>query len=81
MRFTVIDERDVIIVQKGVYKQVPVYRRQKKKGDYLVYAKYGSGFIRLYKNGTTSSPNVRWDETDLEHKFTQIGRMVQKDDK
>lgn len=79
MRFTVIDEVNVITVCKGVYRQVAAYRRQKTKGKYYVYAKHGSGYVILYENGTTSNPNIRWDETDLKHKFSKLGRMIQDD--
>lgn len=76
MRFSIIEEADVILVSRGVYRQVKAYKR--KHGDEtLVYAKYGGGFVRLYNNHSTSCPTVNWDETDLAHKFNKNGRMMQ----
>ena len=51
--FHLIEDAAAILVSKGVYRQSKVYRR----GNEL-YAGYGGGFIRLYKDGT-SLPNVR----------------------
>jgi hypothetical protein len=45
--------------QKGVYRQVPLYRR----GD-AIFAKWGAGYIRLRASGATSTPNVIWLELD-----------------
>ena len=38
-----------VTAQNGVYQQVPVFAR----GGYL-YAKNGSGFVRVYADGSTS---------------------------
>lgn len=69
-RFHLIDEAAAILVSKGVFRQAKVYRR----GDAL-YAGYGAGFIRLYRDGT-SVPNVRCEavETPLATKFDALGR-------
>lgn len=58
-RFHLIDDAAAILVSKGVYRQVKVYQR----GGAL-FAAHGSGFIRLYKNGT-SLPTVRCEEVDV----------------
>ncbi len=78
MRFTIIEEVDVILVSRGVFRQVRMFSRYEDKIPYhmYIYAAYGLGFIRLYKGGATSSPYVRWDETDLSHTYSQMGRMV-----
>lgn len=75
MRFCKVDEVEIITVSNGVFRQAAAYKRTEGKVQFI-YAQYGSGFIRLYRNGATSSINVRWDETDLKHKFNSIGRMV-----
>ena len=53
--FTAIQEAQAIIHSRGVYRQVPLFTRAGH-----VYAKQGSGFVRLMQGGTTSSPNGRW---------------------
>jgi hypothetical protein len=55
--FTAIPEAQAIIHSSGVYRQVPLYLR-----DNRVYAKIGSGFVRLSQGGATSAPKVRWAE-------------------
>ncbi|QIG74341.1 hypothetical protein EVC08_029 [Rhizobium phage RHph_N65] len=57
-RFHIIEEGAAILVSKGVYRQAKVYQR----GGAL-FAAYGSGFIRLYRNGT-SLPNVRCEDVE-----------------
>lgn len=49
---------DVDIKKHGVYRQVKVYQR----GGAL-FAAYGAGFIRLYKDGT-SLPGVRCEDVE-----------------
>lgn len=75
MRFTIIEEVDVILVRNGVYRQTKMYSRE-EKGERFVYASYGSGYVRLYRNSTTSTPKIRWDETDLKEKYNTNGRMI-----
>lgn len=60
-RFHVIPDADVIIVSRSVYKQAKVYRR----GDAL-YVGTAGGFVRLYANGDTGLPNVRWDDIEIQ---------------
>lgn len=55
--FTEIPEGQAIIHSGGVYRQVPLYGRGEN-----VYAKYGSGFVKLSIGGATSSARVRWSE-------------------
>ncbi|WP_299663868.1 hypothetical protein [uncultured Ruegeria sp.] len=58
--FTAITDAFGIIYSKGVYRQVPLYIRGER-----IYAKSGSGFIRLLQGGGTSAPNTKWYELDL----------------
>lgn len=55
--FTAIQEAQAILHSRGVYRQVPLFTR----GGH-VYARQGTGFIRLMQGGTTSSPNGKWIE-------------------
>ncbi|MDK4730526.1 hypothetical protein [Rhizobium phaseoli] len=57
-RFHLIDEGAAILVSKGVYRQAKVYQRSG-----ALFAAYGSGFIRLYRDGT-SLPNVRCEDVE-----------------
>lgn len=59
-RFHVADDAAVILRSRGVYRQAKVYPRAG-----AVYASAGAGFIRLYKGGGTSTPNISWDDIDL----------------
>lgn len=73
--FHVIDNACAILAgSNGVYRQAKVYRR----GDAL-FAGHGSGFIRLYKNGT-SVPTIRCEELiGLEVTFDKLGRALVKE--
>lgn len=53
--FTTIPEAQAIIYSNGVYRQTPLFARSDR-----VYAKYGSGFIRLQQGGATTHPKIRW---------------------
>lgn len=58
--FHVIDDAQVVLRSKGVFKQVKLYRR----GEH-VYAGWGSGFIRLLKHGQTTHPSVSYDADSI----------------
>lgn len=72
-RFHVIDDAVCIIRNRGVYRQVKVFRR----GDFL-YAGYGAGFVALYGNSGTSHPHISWDEIDAgcETTIGKLGKLV-----
>lgn len=59
--FHIINDSSVIIKSGGVYKQVPVFTH-----DRQIFAKNGSGFIKLFRhlNGT-SSPKISWEDLRL----------------
>ena len=59
-RFQIVEDAAAIVLARGVYRQVKVFRRGKD-----LYAANGSGFIRLYRGGSTSLPNVAWKDIDL----------------
>jgi len=54
--FKEVEGEAAIIVQSGVYKQVPLYTR-----DGFLYAKVGGGFIRLMADGSTTNSKARLD--------------------
>ncbi|TPN26601.1 hypothetical protein FKO01_25335 [Mesorhizobium sp. B2-3-3] len=74
-RFHEIPDGAAILVTKaGVYRQVKIFSRG---GE--VYAGHGTGFIRLFKNGGTSTPTIRYAGLDLAgHKTSEdaLGRLL-----
>lgn len=54
--FVEVEGEAAILVERGVYKQVPVFTR-----NGFLYAKAGGGFVRLYADGSTTKPNCRLD--------------------
>lgn len=54
--FREVEGEAAIVVHNGVYRQVPVYTR-----DGYLYAKVGSGFVRLNADGSTTKHQVRLD--------------------
>jgi hypothetical protein len=67
--FHVIDDANVILRAKGVYKQAKVYHRA---GG--LYAAASGGFVRLYAKPGTSNPNLSWDDIDVAHGKDSLGR-------
>ncbi len=72
-RFHLIDDAAAILVSKGVFRQVKVFRR----GNEL-FAGHGSGFIRLYDKRGTSLPNVSLEalEVPAAYQADRLGRLV-----
>lgn len=54
--FQEVEGEAAILSQNGVYKQVPVFKR-----DGYLYAKASGGFVRLYEDGSTSKSRCRLD--------------------
>lgn len=54
--FQEVEGEAAVLIENGVYKQVPVFKRN----GYL-YAKIGSGFVRLYEDGSTTKSKCRLD--------------------
>ncbi len=68
------DAAAILCTKKGVYRQVKVFRKGKEP-----YAGYGSGFIRLYHDGGTSVPDMRYVGLDLNGAAVTkdaLGRLV-----
>jgi hypothetical protein len=72
--FSVIEDAWVILRNKGVYKQTKVF--QYKGG---LYARHGSGFIRLMRaHKATSVPDILWEDLYLpfEPVADKLGRLM-----
>jgi hypothetical protein len=69
--FHVIDDAQVILRSRGVYRQAKVYRR-----DQTLYAGFGPGFITLHKGGGTSRPDVSWLDTDAPYTAEKAGPLT-----
>lgn len=54
--FQQVEGEAAVIVSNGVYQQVDVYTR-----DGYLYAKVGSGFVRLHADGATTKAKTRLD--------------------
>jgi hypothetical protein len=52
-----IDEAQVIVRRRGVFKQVPLYRRGER-----VYALLGGGYVRLLARGASTQPDTMWED-------------------
>ena len=65
--FHIIDDGFVILHCRGVYRQAKLYHRA-----CVLYAGYGSGFVRLMQSGT-SAPNVNWSDI-----ITPPGKKITK---
>ena len=57
MLFHVIEDAFVIVRRRGVFRQAKVFARGDK-----IYAGYGSGFVRLFASGTSSLPDLLWED-------------------
>ena len=56
----IADGAAILVTKAGVYRQVKLFSRG---GE--VYAGHGTGFIRLFRNGGTSTPHIRYAGLDL----------------
>jgi len=57
--FHIIEDVQVVLRNKGIYRQCKVYHRNGK-----IYAGWGTGFITLMKGSGTSHPNATWERND-----------------
>lgn len=73
--FTPLDDQVILRSKTGIYRQARIARR----GDY-VYACVGGGFVMLYANGTTSSPNIRYVDIEGAENYAtgSLGRLIPK---
>lgn len=61
--FTEVEGSAAILVKRGGYRQVALYKRA---GSNRVYAKYGGDLILLSGNNTTSKLDIRWEHVECE---------------
>lgn len=54
--FKQVEGEAAVLVENGTYKQVDVYTR-----DGYLYAKVGSGFVRIMADGSTTKAKMRLD--------------------
>ncbi len=54
--FKEVEGEAAIMVENGVYRQVPLYTR-----DGFLYAKVSGGFVRLMADGATTKARMRLD--------------------
>lgn len=53
--FYIVPDAFIVLRRKGVYRQAQIYHRAGR-----VYAKFGGGFVRLMREGTTV-PDLMWE--------------------
>lgn len=71
MLFHVIPEAQCVLRSRGVFRQVPMFRRNQQ-----LFAKWSSGFVMLRANGGTSIPHVSWDHIEgVEYLSPPIGAL------
>ncbi|MEM8626046.1 MAG: hypothetical protein AAGG47_21370 [Pseudomonadota bacterium] len=69
--FHAIEGGQVVVRKKpGTYLQADLYRRKRQ-----LYAKVGSGFVRLYADGGTSMPGISYDPEDINLEDTDFTVM------
>ena len=74
MTFHIVEDAVVILSSKGVFKQSDIYVRKN-----YIYAKHGSGYIRLQRHEKgTSCPAVYYEDLYLPFvpEYDNIGRMM-----
>ena len=72
-KFHVINDATVVLREKGIYRQVAVFRLGQR-----LFAEYRKGaFTALITGGGTSAPNVSWSDLDTPQPFAhREGRVV-----
>lgn len=66
--FQEIEGEAAVLVENGVYRQVPIYTR-----DGYLYAKTGGGFVRLMADGATTRAKMRLDFLSFEKPLYRDG--------
>ena len=74
--FQEVEGEAAILVENGVYKQVPVYSR-----DGYLYAKIAGGFVRMMADGSTTKARMRLDFMTSEKPLCRdpLGRLCTPD--
>ena len=76
MLFQPLEGDVAVIVERGVFRQCDLYQRAG-----FLFAKVGSGFVRLHEDGSTSKAHCRLETlaTDLPVLRNDLGRLVLPD--
>ncbi len=75
MFFKELEGEAAVLVDNGVYRQVPIYTRLG-----FLYAKTGAGFVRLMADGSTSKAKMRLETISTnELARDNLGRLCQPD--
>ncbi len=72
--FHKIDEAQVVLVSRGVYKQAAVFRRFDGK-EHGLYAAASGGYVRLHGAGGTSAPRITWLDLDMDGALLRVGQF------
>lgn len=59
--FSIVEEGQCIISERGIYKQTAVFERRDREGKRRLYAETRGGFIKLLGRGNTTAPAIKWD--------------------
>lgn len=62
--FTELVGSTIILKRAGTYFQATLYKRE---GSLRVYAKLGTGYIRVGAGDATSNPKIAWEELTCEY--------------
>lgn len=69
--FHIVEGENAILQNGGTYLQVEIYARKDE-----LYAKRGSGYIRLKSNNQTSHPKTSWEVITCEYAVAKHGRLI-----
>lgn len=69
--FTEVPGATVITRSAGVYRQVKVAIY-----DGRVFAKHGSGYVALHRDGGSSVPTVTWESLEGVHYVVKLGKTA-----
>ena len=74
--FQQVEGEAAVLVENGVYRQCDLYTR-----DGYLYAKIGSGFVRLHSDGATTKAKCRLDHMSWTGDLArdQLGRLCRPD--
>jgi hypothetical protein len=61
MFFKEIEGEAAVVVDNGIYRQVPLFER-----NGYIYVKLGGGFVRLMADGSTTKSRMRLDTISLD---------------
>lgn len=68
MFFKHIEGEAAVIIERGIYRQTDLYER-----NGFLYAKIGTGFVRLFADGSTTKAKARLDAMSWEGNLARDG--------